>query len=201
MYYQNPFGSWAEAGQGQSSGTLWNSSPPPSVFGALPYPSAPSNTVTYYFTSFRPNIFNCSVVGPQNQVYYQIVTDNTMPGYTVIKNMEGKNISLIEWQAHPFVEIRGTLAKQNVMNWLRLSPDQSHRNMDIRGMRYVWAPREKSINLYTGGNGAPPTFLAKVTRSGTQTVTVDMTPDAIQLGLLDSIITATALLLCGRNID
>jgi hypothetical protein len=124
MHYQNPFGSWAEAGQGHSSGSLWGTSPAPSVFGALPYPSAPSNTVTYYFTSFKPNILNCSVLGPQNQVYYQIVTDNSMPGYTVIKNAEGKNTSLIEWQAHPFVEIRGTLVKQNVMNWLRLSQDQ-----------------------------------------------------------------------------
>ncbi len=129
MYYQNPFGSWAEAGNGQSSASLWNGTPPPSIFGALPYPASPSNTVTYYFTSFKPNIFNCSVVGPQNQVYYQIVTDNSMPGYTVVKNAEGKNISLVEWQAHPFVEIRGTLAKQNVMNWLRLSPDQRCLNM------------------------------------------------------------------------
>jgi hypothetical protein len=34
-----------------------------------------------------------------------------------------------------------------------------------------------------------------------QFVTVDMTPDAIQLDLLDSIVTVTTLLLCGRNID
>ncbi|KAF5356763.1 hypothetical protein D9756_006724 [Leucocoprinus leucothites] len=201
MYHHNPFGTWAEAGQGQSTGSLWGTSPPPSVFGALPYPSAPSNTVTYYFTSFKPNILNCSVIGPQNQVYYQIVTDNSMPGYTVLKNAEGKNISLVEWQAHPFVEIRGALAKQNVMNWLRLSQDQSHRLMDVRGMRYVWVPRDKSINLYAGGSGTPATFLAKVTRTSAQVVTVDMTPDAIQLGLLDSIITATTLLLSGRNID
>lgn len=56
-------------------------------------------------------------------MYYQVVTDSSMPGYTVIKNAEGTKISLIEWQAHPFVEIRGMLAKQNVMNWLRISSD------------------------------------------------------------------------------
>ncbi|XP_006463489.1 hypothetical protein AGABI2DRAFT_179825 [Agaricus bisporus var. bisporus H97] len=201
MQHQNPFGSWAEAGQGHSSGSLWNSNPAPSVFGALPYPPPPSRTITYYLTGFKPDIFNCCVIGSQNQVYYQIVTDSNMPGYTVIKNAEGKNISLIEWQAHPFVEIRGVLAKQNVMNWLRVSPDNSYRSMEIRGTRYIWAPRDKSINLYSGGNGTPAMFLAKVTRSGNQTITIEMIPDAIQLGLLDPIVTATTLLLSGRNID
>ena len=51
------------------------------------------------------------------------------------------------------------------------------------------------------GNGPSKTlFLARIMR-GTTTITLEVTPDAIQLGILDSIVTATFLLQCGRNID
>jgi hypothetical protein len=43
-------------------------------------------------------------------------------------------------------------------------------------------------------------FLAKITRAN-GAVTLDMTPDAIQLGLLDVAVSAALLLQCGRNID
>ncbi|KDR80189.1 hypothetical protein GALMADRAFT_62694 [Galerina marginata CBS 339.88] len=200
MYFTNPFESWSEGGQGQSAHQVWSGShPPPSVFGALPYPSDASAFTTFYFTSFNPNILNCTVVGPQAQVYYRIVTDNHMPGYTVLKNAEGKNVSLIEWQTHPMIEIRGLLTKQHVRTWLGLTSDKSSRTMTVRGMGYTWAPRDKSINLYAGGP-RNPTFLARVTRAN-GAVTLDMTPDAIQLGLLDSVVAAAFLLQCGRNID
>ncbi|KAF9010118.1 hypothetical protein BDQ17DRAFT_1235143 [Cyathus striatus] len=197
--YSNPFGGWTEAGQGPSQNVWSDGVPPPSVFGALPYPSVPSNLLTFYFTSFNPDLLNCAVVGPQGQPYYRVVTDNHMPGYTVIKNAEGKSISLIEWQSHPFIEIRGTLAKQNVRNWLRLSHDRASRSMEVRGMRYTWAPRDKSIILFAG-TPSQPTFLAKVTRAH-GTIVLEITPDALQLGILDSTITAALLLQCGRNVD
>ncbi|KAF8155943.1 hypothetical protein B0H34DRAFT_660076 [Crassisporium funariophilum] len=202
MFYNNPFGSWAEAGQGQSVHHAWNGgAPAPSVFGALPYPTAPSdsNLVTFYFTSFSPTIFNCTVIGPQAQVYYRVVTDNYMPGYTVIKNAEGKNISLIEWQTHPLIEVRDLLAKQHIRTWLGLTKDKSSRTMTVRGMQYTWTPRDKSINLYTGEH-KNPRFLARITRAN-GTITLDMTNDAIQLGLLDPIVAAALLLQSGRNID
>ncbi|KAF8962579.1 hypothetical protein BDZ97DRAFT_2021739 [Flammula alnicola] len=189
MNFNHPFGSWSEAGQA------------PSIFGALPYPTDPeySNLVTFYFTSFSPNILNCTVIGPQARVYYRIVTDNQMPGYTVIKNAEGKNVSLIEWQAHPMIEVRGLLSKQHVRTWLGLTADKRSRTMTVRGMQYTWAPRDKSINLYAGGHRGP-TFLARITRAN-GAITLDMTQDAIQLGLLDPIVAAALLLQCGRNID
>ncbi|TFK32345.1 hypothetical protein BDQ12DRAFT_617238 [Crucibulum laeve] len=200
MYSNNPFGTWAEAGQGHSSNTVWGGgAPPPSVFGALPYPAASSNLVTFYFTSFSPDILNCSIVGPQGQTLYRVVTDNQMPGYTVIKNAEGRNISLIEWQAHPFIEIRGILPKQNVRNWLRLSPDRASRTMDVRGMRYMWSPSDKAISLFAG-SASHPTFLSKITRTHGN-ITLDMASDALQLGILDTVIAAALLLQCGRNID
>ncbi|KAF9051438.1 hypothetical protein BJ165DRAFT_885244 [Panaeolus papilionaceus] len=185
----NPFDVW---NFGQANGT-------PSVYGALPYPSASSaNLVTFYFTHFNPNILNCAVIGPQAQTYFRVITDNHMPGYTVIKNSEGKNVSLIEWQNHPFIEIRGLLAKQHVRSWMGLTPDNSARMTTIRGVQYTWTPREKSINLYS--HGSRPAFLARITRSN-GSVVLDVTQDALQLGLLESLISATFLLQCGRNID
>ncbi|KAF4618791.1 hypothetical protein D9613_010007 [Agrocybe pediades] len=193
MHLNHPFGSWAEQGQGQGS---WSTSP---VYGALPYPSDSSNFTTYYFTSFKSDVLNCNVINQQGHLAYKIVTDNTMPGYTVIKNAEGKNVSLIEWQSHPMIEIRGLLTKQYVRQWLGLTQEKSSRIMTVRGMQYIWAPRDKSINLYAGGPRSP-TLLGRITR-GQGAITLDMTPDAMQLGLLDSVIAASLLLQCGRNID
>ena len=126
MFYNNPFDSWTSAGSGQSTGAvLWDgTNPAPSVFGALPYPADPSSMHSFFFTSYNPNIFNCTIVGPKAQPAYQIVTDNSMPGYSVVKNVQGHNVSLVEWQAHPAVEIRGMVSKQHVKDWLRLSQTQ-----------------------------------------------------------------------------
>ncbi|KAF8869233.1 hypothetical protein CPB84DRAFT_1919594, partial [Gymnopilus junonius] len=54
--------------------------------------------------------------------------------------------------------------------------------MTVRDIEYNWAPRGKSINI-TRKNGA---------------IQLDMSSDAIQLGLLDSVVTAAFLLQCGR---
>jgi hypothetical protein len=164
----NPFGAWADNNTGGSSST-------PSVFGALPYPSDPAyaNMVNFFFTSFNPNILNCTIVGAQNRPYYTIVTDGQMAGYTVIKNSSGHKVSLIEWQSRPMVEIREVLSKQYIRSWLALNSDKrfvfvyvnvclsqsliiaafflfilhSSRTMTIRGMQYTWAPRDKAINV------------------------------------------------------
>jgi hypothetical protein len=114
----NPFSGWAESKKTNES------TPPPSIFGALPYPSTPSNSLKLSFASFNPSILNCSVVGTQGQVFYHVVTDPHNPGYSLLKNASGKNVALVEWQSQPFVEIRGALSKQHVADWLKLSQDR-----------------------------------------------------------------------------
>lgn len=154
---------------------------------------------SFFFTSYNPNIFNCTIVGPKAQPAYQIVTDNNMPGYTVLKNAQGQNVSLIEWQTHPAIEIRGMVSKQHIKNWLRLSQTRDSRAMEVRGMKYMWVPRDKTINLYAATTGSP-TFMARINRAN-GAIVLEMTADAMQLGLLESAITAALLLQCGRNID
>lgn len=125
----NPFATWS-AGNGYSSNSTQNSAPPPSIVGALPYPHPPSyplppdEIISFTFTSFNPTILNCTVLGPHNRPYFQVVTDASMPGYTLWKDAERKNIALVEWQNTPLLEARGILTKQQITNWLRLAPDR-----------------------------------------------------------------------------
>ncbi|KAF9460041.1 hypothetical protein BDZ94DRAFT_1170561 [Collybia nuda] len=199
MFYNNPYGAWADAGQ-QPSAAWGESVPPPSIFGALPTPSmSPSpNMAVFHATSFSPTIFNSTVVGPQGQVYFHIVTDNELSGYTVFKDAQNKSVALIEWKTPPTVELRGVMSG-SARSWLKLSPDRSSRSMEIRGMRYTWAPHNQAINLYVG-EGHSATFLARVSRTKSS-LAMELTPHASQLGLLNSIVVAAFLLQCGRNID
>jgi hypothetical protein len=91
--------------------------------------------------------------------------------------------------------------------------------MDIRGVHYTWAPNDNNIEvrifslifdvmdrfaddvfqlIASGSSNA--ILLARVTR-GSGVISLEVTPDAIQLGILDSIVTATFLLQSGRNVD
>ncbi|KAG6844477.1 hypothetical protein H0H87_006613 [Tephrocybe sp. NHM501043] len=198
MYHNHPYDGWAEAGQGLSS--PWPQTPAPSILGALPYPSVSysSSLITYHITNFAPHILNSKVVGPDNRTCYTIRTDRDMPGYTAIKNTHDNAIALVEWKQSPVIEIRGLLPKQSVHNWLRLTSDRSARSMEIRGVKYIWAPHNQSINLHAGDFAR--TFLANVSRTQ-NSIAIQMTSDALQQKLLESIIIAAMLLQCGRNID
>jgi hypothetical protein len=126
MIFPNPYDGWADAGQQPS--LVWdNCVPPPSVYGALPSPAmAPvSNMVVFHATSFSPTILNSTVVGPQGQVYFHIVTDNELSGYTVFKDAQNKSIALIEWKTPPTVELRGIMSG-SARSWLKLSSDRRH---------------------------------------------------------------------------
>jgi hypothetical protein len=107
---------------------------PPSVYGALPYPTraaaAPAPELTaFYLTALNPTVLNCTVVGPRGRVHYTVATDGpgAMPGYTVVKRAaDRKSIALVEWTAtHPRVEVRGAVAKMETREWLRLARDQT----------------------------------------------------------------------------
>ncbi|KAJ7669505.1 hypothetical protein DFH06DRAFT_1038620 [Mycena polygramma] len=201
----NPFDAWHQS-SGQSPYGATTSVPPPSVFGALPYPVPPSsqgyaagpNLTTFYLTSLNPGVLNCAVIGPHSRLAYAISTDDNMPGYTVVKNAERKSIALIEWTRHPRVEIRGAVPKQDTQAWLKISRNQTYRTMTVRGFQYTLVPDNQYINLCS--SGTTPQFLGRISR-GDDTVVVEMTSDAIQLGLQDSTVVAAVLLQCGHNID
>ncbi|GLB35696.1 hypothetical protein LshimejAT787_0212610 [Lyophyllum shimeji] len=155
--------------------------------------------LTFTFSSFNPSILNSVIVGPHSRKYFQVMTDPADPRYTIFQNVNTQVAAFIEWKQHPVVEIRGIVENQAVARWISLSPDRSCRLMEAKGRYYTWIPCGDAICLYSAVSNAPEMF-AKVTR-GNNTVKLEMTPQAIQAGLLEMSVVATVLLQCGRQID
>lgn len=159
-----------------------------SIFGALPYPGSASSVdppiyslVTLRFMSLNPSILNCSVVGPNNGIYYRIVTDASAPGITLVINAAGQNIALVEWRSHPTVEAQVIGAKLHVGQWLRLSPDR----------RYVASARPLGFGLVADSFGFP------------QLADVDPRRNPLRLGTVRPILAgpSPSLLVLGRCSD
>lgn len=100
----------------------WNVNPSTAFAQARAAPSP--SFITFRFTSFNSNIFNCLVIGPQAQPYLRIQTVLApAPGYTVFQNTTGENVALVEWQSHPLAEIQNVTYKQPAARWLELAQD------------------------------------------------------------------------------
>ncbi|KDQ64070.1 hypothetical protein JAAARDRAFT_116910 [Jaapia argillacea MUCL 33604] len=203
MINNNPFASWSQSSREPTSG----SSTPPSIYGALPYPSNPQPlvaapiggaTINFAFTNFNPSILNCTFVNRSSQPIYSICTD-TSPIFTVVKNPEGRSLALIEWHTRPTVELRGVFGKQEARRWLAMSPDMRSRTMTIGSTCYVWAPAGNFICLYATAPSAPQ-VLARIGKTP-RMITLEMTQTAMDLRLLEPCVVAAVLLQSGRNID
>ncbi|KAF7356082.1 hypothetical protein MVEN_00938100 [Mycena venus] len=172
----------------------------PSIFGALPFtsPDALPTFFAFRFTSFNPTILNCNVIGPKSRPYFRIMTDTPMPGVSVFQNSNGQNIALVQWHRHPEVELRNLVERQRTSEMLSLSPDQTSRRMTVNGTTFTFIPRDNFIWLYS--TASQPELLGRISRSQSA-VTLELTGEAIHLGLLEPAVVATFLLQCGRNID
>ncbi|KAJ7080449.1 hypothetical protein C8R44DRAFT_992459 [Mycena epipterygia] len=196
----NPYaqGGWQNPA---NSAPLGNFPPQPSIFGALPFstPVPAPTLLSFAFTSFNPSILNSTVTGPQSRVYFRITTDSPTVGFTVFFDAASQPVAVIEWLDQPVVEIRGILAKCSASQWLSLAQNRSHRKMEAKGKMFVWVPGGNYIFLCAAGLGQPQVY-AQVSQ-GDHEVTLQLTPEAIQIGLLEICVVATFLLLSGRNID
>ncbi|KAJ7473497.1 hypothetical protein FB451DRAFT_1558691 [Mycena latifolia] len=200
----NPYaqGGWNNPGNPNALGSSSNFPPQPSIVGALPFPTrlpGPAPTLlSFSFASFNPSILNCTITGPQSRVYFRIVTDSPTVGFTVFLDAVNQPVAVIEWLENPVVEIRGILSKRPIAQWLALSQNRSHRKMEALGKMFFWVPGGEYIFLYAAGLGQPQVY-AQVSR-GDNAVTLQLTVEAIQLGLLEVCVAATFLLQSGRNI-
>ncbi|KAI0792318.1 hypothetical protein C8Q75DRAFT_804718 [Abortiporus biennis] len=192
----NPFGMWKQTADDA----------PPSIFGALP--SLPNDSmpnciqpdsVSFTFTSFNTTILNCSIVGPQNRVAYKVSTETSAPSCTILKDNESRSIAMIQWQPNATLEIRGVTPRQRVKEWLRLSSDRSRRIMEVKGVQYAWTPMDGFICLSKVQSSAPR-VLARIARAP-NTVLLELTREAIQIGLLEPCLVAAVMFVCGHNID
>ncbi|KAK0460163.1 uncharacterized protein EV420DRAFT_1628925 [Desarmillaria tabescens] len=204
MHTNNPYaqGGWFNPDKVDSiNNTPWSPANPPqaSLYGALPFSSTSTQQSTYKFTfSYRSTILNSTITGPNDRPYFRITNDSPSKGKTLFQNHEGHNFAIIEWQSRPVVEIRELLERQAVASWLPLSADKTQRAMLARGKWYSWVPYENIICATYGST--PPTPIAKILR-GDKAVSLEITAEAIQVGLLEICIVATVLLQSGRTID
>ncbi|KAF8168993.1 hypothetical protein K438DRAFT_1615771 [Mycena galopus ATCC 62051] len=197
----NPYalGGWSTAEN--PSAISGNTVPQPSVLGALPYPTQNplSMFISFRFTSFSPTILDSTVLGPHTRTYFHVTTDIPAPGFTIFTDSDNKPVIVIEWLKQPVIEIRGIVSKQQISQWLPLSPQKRYRTMTAKGTTFVWVPDGESVWLHAPGLGAPQTY-ARVTREE-GAVLLEVTAEVIRMGLLDVCVAAVFLLQSGRKID
>ncbi|KAJ6465389.1 hypothetical protein C8R45DRAFT_839975 [Mycena sanguinolenta] len=199
----NPYaqGGWKNAANPNALDWSNNVPPQPSLLGALPFssPASPPILLSFAFASFNPDILNSTVTGPQSRLYFRITTDSPPAPRTAFFDYAGNPIAIIEWLEQPTVEIRGTLSKRPTSQWLALSQNGSRRRMEARGKQFVWVPSGDLICLYAAGVNQSQLY-AQVSRDN-NSVTLELTAEAVQIGLLESCVVAAFLLQCGKNID
>ncbi|TFK87406.1 hypothetical protein K466DRAFT_565403 [Polyporus arcularius HHB13444] len=149
----------------------------------------------YFFRDWRETILNCTVIDNWGNTKLEI---STAPPYTNIRYKNGPEVATIAWHAAAAVRFRDSAIVARVKDWLRLS-NESLRTMRVGTYDYVWIPRETHVYLYVpdGVN-----WLARVAmQPERKELTLEMTSEAIQRGLHDSIVVATTLLFSGNKID
>ncbi|KAJ7117180.1 hypothetical protein C8R44DRAFT_627021, partial [Mycena epipterygia] len=180
--------------------------PPPIFLTANPYPKGidyaapPSAFVTFQFTSFNPTLLDTIIIGPSSQLYFRVSTASRPLRYTAVRDSTNEAVTVIEWLKHPVIEIRDALTKRAVSQWLMLSSDKSYRTMNFDGRSFVWSPEGNYVCLYSTGLEAPPRIYARIFRDA-NALALDLTAEAINMGLLDVCAAAALVLQSGRNID
>ncbi|KAJ6478749.1 hypothetical protein C8R47DRAFT_1019535 [Mycena vitilis] len=199
----NPYaqGGWSNSHNPNAvNSSAWAATP--SVYGALPYASPPAFTpefMAFIFSSLDGTILNSLVMGPNSRTYFRVNTDSATSGFTVIQNPQLESVALVEWRSHPVVELPRIVSKQSTSQWLELSPDKMYRTMSARGKSFRWTARENFIELYSTGVANPQLF-GRISQDQSG-VKLDLTSEAIHVGLLEVCVASTLLLMSGRTID
>ncbi|KAF5369053.1 hypothetical protein D9758_002946 [Tetrapyrgos nigripes] len=190
MHGSNPYYTWTSSDNAGGS-----------AYGALPSanPGMSSNLLTLVFTSMNPNILSSTVVGPNNDPCYYVITDSSLPGYTVFKGTDDRSVALIDWTRQCQVEIRDIVRKQAASSFLSLSSDRQYRIMTVAGQKYMWAPHKNLICLYTN-NTPTPVQLAQLSKVQ-GIIKLELTASAVQAGLVLPCLAAAVLLQSGQRID
>ncbi|KAJ7866076.1 hypothetical protein B0H14DRAFT_2347628 [Mycena olivaceomarginata] len=150
------------------------------------------------------SILNSTVVGRDGYTpYFHIMTG---PESTLFRTNDGRTVATIEWrgkEGEAFVEVRGAVSKQRVSQWLGVAEDASYRMMIAHRERYVWVPQNHSICMYhwnAAAAGNVPQLLARIEKEG-RTVTLEITVEAINRGLLEMAVVAATVFQSGCSID
>ncbi|KAF7350170.1 Casein kinase I isoform alpha [Mycena venus] len=185
---------------------------PRPILPSLPFLKRPSSQAYneilalefLHVSNRKASILNCAVVGPDICPYFHVVT---RPGHTFIRTNEGRGVASVEWVPNgggAYVELKNeSLEKQLVSVWLVVSPDASYRLMHAHGQTYVWVPQSLSICLYEWDPRARedvPQLLARIAKED-NVVTLQISPAAIEAGLLEMCVVCVVLFQSGYRID
>ncbi|KAH6913139.1 hypothetical protein BKA70DRAFT_1261980, partial [Coprinopsis sp. MPI-PUGE-AT-0042] len=172
----------------------------PSVFGALPYPSNQSSiptVLTFHYVCLNPDILNCMITGPTSIPFLEVVTmsQNGIPT-TVFKKSDGRALASIEWGYVPTVEILQRVNKQAASQWMRATSTPCRRLVTVGGREFAWVIEPTGTCVYGYGNMSKA--LVKL-HKGPQAITLELTTEAFNAGLLEVSIVAAVLLHSGRH--
>ncbi|KAJ7245633.1 hypothetical protein B0H12DRAFT_782254 [Mycena haematopus] len=174
----------------------------------VPVPSSHEDVLELDFMCRRNlkshSILNSTVVGRDGCTpYFHIMTGPERK--TVFRTNNGRTVAEIEWHGKDgaaFVEVPNNVMKQRVSQWLAVASDASHRMMIAHGERYMWIPRSDSICMYhwnPAAVGHIPRLLARIEKEGS-TVTLEITVEAVNIGLLDVAVVAATVFQSGCTI-
>ncbi|KAJ7751534.1 hypothetical protein DFH07DRAFT_922051 [Mycena maculata] len=160
------------------------------------------------------SVLNCTVVGRDGYTpYFHIVTsDDEGLMRTLLRTNEGRTVGAVDWggkDGATYVEIPKAVKKQRVSEWLSMSGDARqvnyvhYRMMHAYGKIYIWAPQRDSICMYPwdpSAVGDVPNILARIEKED-RTVTLDISLEAVNSGLLEIAVVATMVFQSGCRID
>ncbi|KAJ7117173.1 hypothetical protein C8R44DRAFT_739016 [Mycena epipterygia] len=118
------------------------------------------------------------VFGPNSQLYFRVSTASRPLRYTAIHDSTNEAVTVIKWLKQPVIKIRDVITKRAVSQWLVLSSDKKFISTGLE------APR----------------IYARIFRDD-NSLALDLTTEAIKMGLLDVCVAAALVLQSGLNID
>ncbi|KAJ7269618.1 hypothetical protein C8J57DRAFT_1066756 [Mycena rebaudengoi] len=157
--------------------------------------------LSFIFASTDGTVLNSTIIGPQSRKYFQVSTDSTTSGYSVVQNSQLESVAMIEWGNNPIVEIREIVARQQTSQFLPLSPDKSQviSILHARGRRFRWTPSDRYIELYSTSTANPRLF-ARISQRQSG-IKLEITAEGVQIGLLEVCVVSALLLMSGHSID
>ncbi|KAF8162469.1 hypothetical protein K438DRAFT_1618364, partial [Mycena galopus ATCC 62051] len=183
-----------------------------SIYGALPSSTPPIITpeLSFTFSPLDGTILNSIVIGPKSRTYFRISTDSALSGFTVVQNHKLESVAVIEWRNHPMVEISSIVSRRTLSPIKRawsFSPEHRlngiqprHRIMSAREKSFRWTPSQGYIEVLVQYGGTKPSLFARLSQ-GQSGVKLEITNEAVHVGLLEVCVASAVLLMSGRNID
>ncbi|KAF8646149.1 hypothetical protein AX16_007381 [Volvariella volvacea WC 439] len=206
MFANNPYAQagWTNAANPNAiQDPTWNTMVGvPPTFGALPN-IGPNNTsiLTLYFTQFNPNILNSTVIGPNNEPCYKVISAHGRTAIQRLKN-DGRVVSTIEWNQPPMIEVDGIATCQEARKFLAASPDGRSRLLQARGKQYAWTPQPGNcICLFSVGSNQTTQMWARIADFNGGVRLEVVAGDGFGPNMVDAVVASTVLLKAGQSID